>query len=307
MNKLLIKIWAIIGWMLISIPAMSQGRIIVTSDDSETVSNKSTAFTPKKSNYLIVDTAQYKITYSSYFIPDTANINSKRDGYTVTLIGNKYAKFVDKYELESALLRDKLRSMGVSRAERSQKVFNVKILGIYSEHILLDYPRKGINTFQSYLSGSYRRYQDDSAIQKWDIKDETRDILGYTCRKAICRFRGRDYEAWYAEELPIPYGPYYFKGLPGLIIELYDTNKEYVFNMVGIERPDEIIDLSIYNGKAVENLSREDFRFLKEYYNDNAAATLTDGPVKVQMTPEEQKELEKRLNRPRPYNPIEKE
>ena len=77
--------------------------------------------------------------------------------------------------------------------------------------------------------------------------------------------------------------------------------------MVGIERPDEIIDLSIYNGKAVENLSREDFRFLKEYYNDNAAATLTDGPVKVQMTPEEQKELEKRLNRPRPYNPIEKE
>ena len=60
MNKLLIKIWAIIGWMLISIPAMSQGRIIVTSDDSETVSNKSTAFTPKKSNYLIVDTAQYK-------------------------------------------------------------------------------------------------------------------------------------------------------------------------------------------------------------------------------------------------------
>lgn len=307
MNRLLIKILAIIGLVLIPIPAMSQARIIVTYDDSETVSNKPTTRTPKKSSYLIVDTAQYKITYSSYFLPDTANISHKKDGFTVTLVGNKYAKFVDKYELESALLTKKLRSSGLSRSEISTRVLNVKILGIYKEHILLDYPRKGINTFQSYLSGSYRRYQDDSAIQKWNIKDETKDILGYTCRKATCRFRGRDYEAWYAEELPIPYGPYNFKGLPGLIVELYDTNKEYVFNMVGIERPDEIIDLSLYNGKAVENVSREDFRFLKEYYNDNAAATLTDGTVKVQMTPEEQKELEKRLNRPRPYNPIEKE
>ena len=29
-------------------------------------------------------------------------------------------------------------------------------------------------------------------------------VLGYTCHKATTRFRGRDYIAWYTEEIPFP-------------------------------------------------------------------------------------------------------
>ena len=61
-------------------------------------------------------------------------------------------------------------------------------------------------------------------------------ILGYTCHKATTRFRGRDYVAWYTEEIPLSYGPYKFRGLPGLITCIYDKDRDHVFTLQGFER-----------------------------------------------------------------------
>ena len=60
--------------------------------------------------------------------------------------------------------------------------------------------------------------------------------------------------------------------------------------------------------KTIEKISRNDFRKLKEYYNDNAAGSLLDGQMRIVVSSDEERtELEKRLNGRRPYNPIEKE
>ncbi|QXP80674.1 MULTISPECIES: GLPGLI family protein [Winogradskyella] len=62
---------------------------------------------------------------------------------------------------------------------------------------------------------------------KWEIHDEEKMLDKYLLKKATLYFRGRNYIAWYSEEYPLPYGPWKFSGLPGLIMEIYDTTKRY--------------------------------------------------------------------------------
>jgi GLPGLI family protein len=63
----------------------------------------------------------------------------------------------------------------------------------------------------------------------WVLINETKKIGDFTCNKATCHFRGRDYVAWYTNEIPVPHGPWKFQGLPGLILEVYTPNQEIYF------------------------------------------------------------------------------
>ena len=70
----------------------------------------------------------------------------------------------------------------------------------------------------------------------WTLGTDTASILGHPCQKATCHWRGRDYEAWFATDIPIRRGPWKFGGLPGLIMKIYDIDHLYIFEAVAIER-----------------------------------------------------------------------
>jgi GLPGLI family protein len=54
---------------------------------------------------------------------------------------------------------------------------------------------------------------------KWKITDETRDIAGYTCRRANGIMMDSIYVvAFYTTEIPLSGGPEQFSGLPGMIL-----------------------------------------------------------------------------------------
>ncbi len=54
---------------------------------------------------------------------------------------------------------------------------------------------------------------------KWKITDETRDIAGYTCRRANGIYLDSVYVvAFYTTRIPVPGGPESFSGLPGMIL-----------------------------------------------------------------------------------------
>ena len=72
--------------------------------------------------------------------------------------------------------------------------------------------------------------KEDSLTWKWNLKDEVKKIGKFNCQKATIEFRGRDYTAWFTEEIPVPFGPWKFQGLSGLILEVYDNDK--VFHIV---------------------------------------------------------------------------
>ncbi|MBB5397940.1 GLPGLI family protein [Mucilaginibacter sp. AK015] len=55
----------------------------------------------------------------------------------------------------------------------------------------------------------------------WKITDETRDIAGYTCRRANALVMDSIYVvAFYSDEIPVSGGPESFTGLPGMILGL---------------------------------------------------------------------------------------
>ncbi|RQE01044.1 GLPGLI family protein, partial [Prevotella intermedia] len=43
--------------------------------------------------------------------------------------------------------------------------------------------------------------------------------LGMECKKATTNFRGRYWEVWYTEDIPISQGPWKLCGLPGMILK----------------------------------------------------------------------------------------
>lgn len=72
----------------------------------------------------------------------------------------------------------------------------------------------------------------DSLIHNWELQENTKSILGFTCYSATTKFRGRTYIAWYTPEIPLSYGPWKLNGLPGLILEAYSDDDRYRFRAV---------------------------------------------------------------------------
>ena len=125
-------------------------------------------------------------------------------------------------------------------------------------------------------------------------------ILGYPCHKATTHFRGRDYVAWYTEEIPYPYGPYKFGGLPGLITCIYDTQREHIYTLVGFEKAPALDYIYYGNGrrKPTEG-TREEVNKLQRQFHEQPNLFKSDLITPAPGT---------KINRqPKPYNPIELE
>lgn len=90
-------------------------------------------------------------------------------------------------------------------------------------------------------------YEDDVSIN-WVIKKETKEIHRLKCRKATTKFRGRKYEAWFTMDVPVPFGPWKFHGLPGLLIELHDLKKEVSINLKKLSMKNNAEEIETENG-----------------------------------------------------------
>lgn len=87
-----------------------------------------------------------------------------------------------------------------------------------------------------------RSYEPFNISINWKIKEEFKTILDYECQlaEAELMFMERKYKvkAWFTTEIPIPEGPSFFKGLPGLILGL-EKHGRYIYAK-SIEFPDEL-------------------------------------------------------------------
>ncbi len=96
-------------------------------------------------------------------------------------------------------------------------------------------------------------------VQDWKMGEDTLTIAGYLCQNATCTFRGRDYTSWFTTDIPISNGPWKFGGLPGLILKVYDKDKQYVFECVGIENHKQKYPIKMHDVfKLYEKLNRKE-------------------------------------------------
>lgn len=70
----------------------------------------------------------------------------------------------------------------------------------------------------------------------WEITKEEKNEKGYQLQKAVTNFGGRKWTAWFTQNIPIPEGPYKFSGLPGLIVEIYDSQNHYHYELTKVTK-----------------------------------------------------------------------
>ncbi len=78
-------------------------------------------------------------------------------------------------------------------------------------------------------------YEDDMPELEWELTDSVTNVLGYECHSAVCNFRGREWMAFYSEEIPLMEGPWKLYGLPGLIMKASDKDGHYNFECIGLK------------------------------------------------------------------------
>lgn len=90
---------------------------------------------------------------------------------------------------------------------------------------------------------------------KWKITDEKNNIGKLKCQAALLSYAGRNYKAWFTNDIPVSDGPYKFYGLPGLIVEMEDSGKQYIFELLSYknlaDKPAMWISEKRANGKRV--------------------------------------------------------
>ena len=107
---------------------------------------------------------------------------------------------------------------------------------VYSDYIVRGNELKEYACFPLWAERENSSYTEPWPLMKWTLANDSQTILGHRCQKATCRFRGRDFVAWFATDVPIKGGPWKFGGLPGCILKVYDVQKIYVWEAVAIER-----------------------------------------------------------------------
>lgn len=99
---------------------------------------------------------------------------------------------------------------------------------------------------------------DELPMQVWTLKNETKKIKSFTCKKAITTFRGRNYTVWYTEELSIIGGPWKFDGLPGLILSVSSEGKVLNIEATKIEKKSNL-ELTKFDVQEEKQINWEDY------------------------------------------------
>lgn len=95
------------------------------------------------------------------------------------------------------------------------------------DFLYINHQKEKMTTYSKDFINVNFYFEEDYSPQKWIICDTTKILMGYECTKAECYFRGRNWIAWFAEDIPIADGPWKLNGLPGLILETYDSKMDY--------------------------------------------------------------------------------
>ena len=141
----------------------------------------------------------------------------------------------------------------------------------------VDHSKKEV-LFHGILQGNYFLVSDSYNPYQWKITEETKKIGGYSCTKATTSFRGRDWIAWFAPEIPLPYGPWKLYGLPGLIMEAQDGTGTFTMQAVKVEfTKDPVVQkdfTTLYETKNKVPVSYQQFLQDQQEYLDNTRARI---------------------------------
>ncbi|MEC3874400.1 GLPGLI family protein [Chryseobacterium salviniae] len=226
-------------------------------------------------------------------------------------VGNRRAFFASATSLKGDSVMENLRV--------TTKNYDGSITLSYKDEVVI--PKTNFN-FTIIQTNENVQYFDSAAmslftykqpvISNWELADETKIINTITCKKAKVKFKGRNWIAWYATEIPLPYGPMKFSGLPGLIIKITDEKEDFDFELVKSLPTSQLkgkfinIKKSRYTG-AIETTQAK-LKQAQKTADENAAAVLASYGTTIIKGEEMIKQREKAREENEKYkNPLELE
>ena len=133
---------------------------------------------------------------------------------------------VGKSTFESHLFIDSKKSYYYKNKSTLKSNPNAQVIELKGKspvYFKKDFSKKEIVYSQSITNNSFI-IRESIPLQRWELQKETKKIGDYLCKKAKTNFRGREYTAWFTEELPIIGGPWKFDGLSGIILEVASSD-----------------------------------------------------------------------------------
>jgi len=119
----------------------------------------------------------------------------------------------------------------------------------------------------------------------WKISPDTVSLGGMKCQKATATFKGRNYTAWFAPDLPYNTGPWKLCGLPGLILQAYDDRHEIEFVFDGL-RPAPAAENILVPTAAIA-ATRADYKRLIDLLRNDPIAFFAQNEVNgVRLSPQ---------------------
>ncbi|MDB4901226.1 MAG: hypothetical protein JWQ63_507 [Mucilaginibacter sp.] len=176
------------------------------------------------------DLATAMVHYKFSHLKDTTQTKPYTENM-ILMIG-KSATVYKSYDrrLEDALVRKQIQEQMATGSGRIN--INRNGSGSSTEYYQLAAEKKLFR--KEKLINSYL-IEEPLPVINWKISADTASFGGLHCQKATTHFKGRDYTAWFCPDIPSQSGPWKLSGLPGLILEAYDTKKQVVFKFDGIE------------------------------------------------------------------------
>jgi GLPGLI family protein len=163
-----------------------------------------------------------------------------------------------------------------------------------------NYPKATAINIIEFGSNTYN-ITDSIKKQNWVLQNETKNILGYNCKKAVFKqmqqiskqtrkftsfsmngdreikkdtsfsdsARAKEIEiiAWYTNDIPCPTGPEEFGGLPGLALMVDIDNGETVYTAIEIKK--EVIKKEVKEPTKGKKITNEDLSKLRKKMMEN--------------------------------------
>jgi len=250
-----------------------------------------------------IDKAQILVTYMLDFRQDSTNLDDKRSEEMLLFIGNNTSLFMSYNQvLRDTVVAEVMRAeqRGVDRQTLVNQLtasigpltrFRFRIYKFFAENRLM---------FQQYIMPHFYTYEEPLQFLTWQIvPGEEKVIQNYRVQKATTTFGGRNWEAWFAPEVPISDGPYKFNGLPGLIIKIGDTRGHYVFTLTSFEKLSSPRPIELIPQSHEVKTTRKNFLRAAENFRNNILIHARD----AQLAPETQRRAAENMRRRN--NPIE--
>lgn len=210
------------------------------------------------------------------------NMTYKEDSLSTEAVTKKMVLLINgeesKFYTEQQYHVDSLRNNGLTGFAVGDNSFMV-----------IRKPQNSTAKYYFIFRDAYKLTESDKL--NWKIEQETVKKNNYTCQKATLDYKGRTWEAWFTQEIPIQEGPYIFKGLPGLIVYMKDKTNSYEFSFSGLTKKYNLLEFENMQPKPMEISKDKLNKALLDYFNDPFREMKT-GNVKAKFKDEKGNDIE---------------